>query len=233
MKKTCFIVSAIGDEGTDIRKRADLLFKHILNPICEKCEFTAVRVDQINKADSITQTIIDYLNTAELVIADLTGHNPNAFYEIGYRASTRKPIVHMKQKGEIIPFDIAAIRTLDYDLSDLDSVEELKSRLEQTINSFNFSNTEDNNQNDTSGSNFSQILPILYEIYDNIDDLKNEIKKKDVETIQAVVKASIANTPPSETSEELMMKLLLPELIKNPEAADSLLALSEKFNKGK
>ena len=100
----CFIVSPIGAEGTDIRKRADQLFRHIISPVCEKCGFEAIRVDQLNQVDTITQTIVDALNTYELVIADITGHNPNVFFEMGYRASTGKPIIHLKQKDEKIGF---------------------------------------------------------------------------------------------------------------------------------
>lgn len=55
--------------------------------MCDKMEFEPVRVDMVNQADSITQTILDYLNSAELVIADMSGHNPNVFIEMGYRAA--------------------------------------------------------------------------------------------------------------------------------------------------
>lgn len=80
--KECFVVSGIGSEGTDVRKRADQVFKYIISPVCEECGFNVVRVDKVNQADSITQTIIEYLINSELVIADITGHNPNAFYEM-------------------------------------------------------------------------------------------------------------------------------------------------------
>ena len=49
--KKCFVVSPIGGEGTDIRKRADQVFKYIISPVCETCGFDAVRVDHINQAD--------------------------------------------------------------------------------------------------------------------------------------------------------------------------------------
>ena len=45
-------------------------------------------------------------------------------------------MVHMKEKGEKIPFDIAGIRAFDYDLTDLDLVDEVKERLRQTILAF-------------------------------------------------------------------------------------------------
>ena len=50
-----------------------------------------------------------------------------------------KPIIHLKKKNENIPFDISAIRTFDYDLTDLDAVAETRSRLEKVISSLNYS----------------------------------------------------------------------------------------------
>ena len=117
------------------KKRADKLFKYIIEQVCNGCGFKAIRVDQIKQSDLITQTIIDYLNNAELVIADMSSHNPNAFYEMGFRACTGRPMINLSEKGESIPFDISAIRAFEYDLSDLNSVDEVKRRLEQTINS--------------------------------------------------------------------------------------------------
>ena len=133
MEKICFIVCPIGSEGSDVRKRSDQLLKHILQPVCSEIGLKCIRVDELNLSDTITQTILENLKNADLVIADITDHNPNAFYEIGYRTALGKPIIHLKNKSDNIPFDISAIRTFDYDLTDLDMVEELKNRLIQTI----------------------------------------------------------------------------------------------------
>lgn len=238
--KRCFVVSPIGGEGTDIRKRADQVYKYIISPVCETCGFDAVRVDHINQADSITQTIIDMLLQAELVIADMTGHNPNAFYEMGFRACTGKPMIHLKEKGESIPFDIASIRAFDYDLTDLDAVAEVKERLEQTIKSFNITERKEDesiielDQPDDSGNtNTSQLLPILYEIQDQIVQLKDEIHRKDTETIQAVVRAAQPVMPAEDTNTALM-KALVPDLIKNPALMKNLMQLGEMTkNSGK
>ena len=62
------------------------------------------------------------------------------FFEMGYRKCTDKPIIHLKKKGETIPFDVNTVRTFEYDLTDLDNVEETKKRLEQTIGTFSFEN---------------------------------------------------------------------------------------------
>ena len=71
------------------------------------------------------------------MIADLTEHNPNVFFEIGYRTKSQKPIIHLKRKGETIPFDISAIRTFEYDLTDLDMVTATKNRLTQVKKTLN------------------------------------------------------------------------------------------------
>jgi hypothetical protein len=68
-----------------------------------------------------------------LVIADLTSHNPNVFYELAVRHVIQKPIIQIIQKGERIPFDVSAQRTIDIDHKDLDSVDDAKKELERQI----------------------------------------------------------------------------------------------------
>ena len=131
--KTCFVVSPIGEDDSDTRSNVDKLFRYIIKPVCESCGLQAERADQLNASDSITQTSIEKLQSAELVIVEISGHNPNVFYEIGYRKCTGKPIVHLKKKGEDIPFDVNTVRTFEYDLTDLDNVEEIKRRLMQAV----------------------------------------------------------------------------------------------------
>src|SRR5262249_32336692 len=57
-----------------------------------------------------------HLLNDDLVIADMTNLNPNAFYEIGIRHMAQKPIIHMHKKGEKIPFDVGAYRSLEFSL---------------------------------------------------------------------------------------------------------------------
>lgn len=227
--KRCFVVSPIGDAGTDIRKNADQLYQHIIKPVCEKCGFGAQRVDELNTSGSITQEILDALNEYELVIADLTGHNPNVFFEIGYRTKSQKPIIHLKRKNEIIPFDVSTIRTFEYDLTDLDMVTATKHRLEQVIMNFKYDEIKEYKKTNGSFEN-NMIVASLNDIQYKIDVLSEEIRKKENETIKTVIETFNAQKPEPESSFETeMMKILMPELIKNPNAADALLKLSEKF----
>lgn len=234
--KTCFVVSPIGEKDSEIRSNADKLFKYIISPVCESCGFEPVRVDQINDSDSITQTIIDKLLSSELVIADISGHNPNVFFEMGYRKCTDKPIIHLKKKGETIPFDVNTVRTFEYDLTDLDNVEETKKRLEQTIGTFSFENKTNALGQDEENNKqlfFQSILTMLYQIQDSITELKEQINKKDTETIQAIMQTSLNNAQKEESTDVVMMKTLLPELIKNPKLFQNLMQFAEMTNKPK
>lgn len=234
--KTCFVVSPIGETDSEIRSNADKLFKYIISPVCESCGFEPVRVDQINDSDSITQTIIDKLLSSELVIADISGHNPNVFFEMGYRKCTDKPIIHLKKKGETIPFDVNTVRTFEYDLTDLDNVEETKKRLEQTIGTFSFENKTNALGQDEENNKqlfFQSILTMLYQIQDSITELKEQINKKDTETIQAIMQTSLNNAQKEESTDVVMMKTLLPELIKNPKLFQNLMQFAGMTNKPK
>lgn len=140
-------------------------------------------------------------------------------------------MLHLKEKNEKIPFDIAGIRAFDYDLSDLDSVSEIKTRLEKTIGAMSFESEENIHLEKESllseyYANNVQLLPILYEIQDEISNLKNEIHNKDTETIQAIVKASVP-TAPIEDPNMTIMKAMLPELLKNPSSMKTLIELSK------
>ena len=89
--KNCFIVCPIGNEDTETRKRSDSLYKHVILPVCKETGFEAIRIDKENTTGSITEEIFKHLNEDDLVIADLTENNPNAFYEMGYRSALNKP----------------------------------------------------------------------------------------------------------------------------------------------
>lgn len=79
-----------------------------------KCE----RMDQEHFTGDIVRRIKDRICRAELVIADITGNNPNVFFEIGYAAGVEKQVVLVSQKQEI-PFDLRTERQITYDPNDI------------------------------------------------------------------------------------------------------------------
>ena len=134
-EKICFIVTAIGESGTPTRERADNVYKYLIAPVCEELGYKPVRVDHVNAVDNINATIINYLKTAPMVIADMTDHNPNAFYELGFRQALELPLVPIIKVGERLPFDVMTTRTVFYD-TDVSKIEESKENLKSKIQSF-------------------------------------------------------------------------------------------------
>lgn len=215
--RICFVVCPIGEDNSNTRNRSDKLLKHIIEPVCDKNNLEVIRVDTLNYSDSITNTIVEYLNTADLVIADLSDHNPNAFYEIGYRSALKKPIIHLKNKETSIPFDISSIRTFDYDLTDLDAVEELKQRLNQTIATFNFdSSINENNENSDNDYINSQVLQELFKIHDDIEEIKKQVSNNRSDTAAVSVLADKLADKNKFSLEDTMATLFLKEIFNDP-----------------
>lgn len=123
-RKKAFVVSPIGAPGTDVHRNASYALKYIYKAALPAPEWDVHRADEGESPDSIGQHVIRKLSEADLVIADLTGHNPNVFYELAIAHGWRKPVVHLIAKGETIPFDIVDQRTIFYDITDLASVEQ-------------------------------------------------------------------------------------------------------------
>lgn len=114
--KSCFVVGPIGGDESDDRIHADWLLEEIIEPVFKEnfTDFSVTRADKISNPGQITSQVITTLLDADLVIADLTTLNPNAFYEIGIRHTIQKPIIHMHLEGQTIPFDIAPFRSIKF-----------------------------------------------------------------------------------------------------------------------
>ena len=115
----CFYVTPIGADGSEERKHADLFLGSIIEPALEEFGLNIVRADKISVAGIITRQIIEHIVRARLVIADLSFHNPNVFYELALRHSTGLPTVQIMRNSDRIPFDVNQVRTITIDNSSI------------------------------------------------------------------------------------------------------------------
>lgn len=127
-ERVMFVICPIGGEGSAERAAADKFLKYIVQPVADDLAYRVERADTIMETGTITSHIFNRLISVPLVVADLTGHNPNVFYELAARHAAAKPVVHMITKGQSIPFDVAPQRTIFYEL-ELDAVDSAKSDL--------------------------------------------------------------------------------------------------------
>lgn len=91
---------------------------HILN-VAKKLELTVSRADDFFAANSIISDIWDAINSAQIIIADCSGRNPNVFYELGIAHTLGKSVILIAQQKENndLPFDIRHIRGLFYEFT--------------------------------------------------------------------------------------------------------------------
>ena len=115
--KKCFVISPIGSEGSKIRKDADEVFKFIIQPAMHKFDITPFRSDHLDKPGKISEQVFQEIKDANLCIADLTGNNPNVFYELAIAQMLNKPVIIIIKKGQKIPFDVKDFRIIQYDIS--------------------------------------------------------------------------------------------------------------------
>jgi hypothetical protein len=93
----------------------DEVLRSLIVPAATEAGFT-VRSALRKGSDVIQQTIVNDLLQADLVVADLTEHNPNVMFELGVRMMQDKPVALIRAKGTGGIFDVDnMLRVYDYD----------------------------------------------------------------------------------------------------------------------
>lgn len=133
--KKCFVIGPIGKRGSPERTKADWLLEGIIKPVLEgdPLNYDVKRADQISEPGLITDQIIAATIDADLAIADLTGANPNAFYELAIRHMEQKAVIHMAEEGELLPFDIKDYRAVFYKIEHPDDLKRAQAELAEQV----------------------------------------------------------------------------------------------------
>lgn len=187
-QKVCFVISPIGDEGSEIRNRSDKVLQHVFKTALEPLGYAVIRSDEFARPGLITMQILEHIMNDDLVLADLTDHNPNMFYELAVRHAVEKPVIHTIDTRVAIPFDVSDFRTVKFDFRDLDSVAQARNEIQKQAREI-----EDGNVGQTpiklasvvqklgasqSGENFvvRQILDTLLQVRADVSELKKEME---------------------------------------------------------
>ena len=138
---TCFVVMGFGQK-TDYTKpktfNLDKTYQNIIKPAAVTAGFECVRADEIVHAGNINVPMYEQLLKADVVVADVSTYNCNAFYELGVRHALRPyTTIIISEDGLTFPFDVAQIAVRKYrhlgEGIDFDEVVRMRSELSQAM----------------------------------------------------------------------------------------------------
>lgn len=106
---------------------------YLIKQVCQEAGLKALRADDIFAPDIVINDIWRMLSSAGVVIAEITTHNANVFYELGIAHTLGKRVILLRQKeGAVPPFDVAFWRHLEYGLTPR-RVEQFKDTLRRIL----------------------------------------------------------------------------------------------------
>ncbi len=106
------------------------IYKFGIKEPAKDLNIVAERVDEQIYKEGILERIYRQIEIADIIIADMTGQNPNVFYEIGYAHAKGKLCIHLTSDANDIPFDLKDKRHIIYG----NSIEELRVALTRELN---------------------------------------------------------------------------------------------------
>lgn len=102
-----------------------LAVKDALDALGYQCE----RIDELLFVGDVVQTLCDKIEQSELIIADLSGQNPNVLYELGYADALKKKVILLASSADDIPFDVRGRRLITYE----NGLHQLREKLVATV----------------------------------------------------------------------------------------------------
>lgn len=121
-RKNCFIAMPVATTAAQAEFYGDKEhWMHVMEtlfvPAVEQAGFGVWR-PVARGSHLIHAEIVRQLEQADMVLCDISGSNPNVFFELGVRTSVNKPIALVRcDSSTPIPFDVSGINTHTYDPS--------------------------------------------------------------------------------------------------------------------
>jgi hypothetical protein len=190
IEKKCFIITPIGDKNSEVYRHIEGVIGTVIRPLLEENHFTDIKAaHEIDISGSINNQIINRILNDDLVIANLTGNNPNVMYELAIRHATAKPIIHICDENTNLPFDIKGERTIFYK-NDIKGADELKIKIKSFLEKLDYekeyfdnpiynaqqSHTIMQKMEDSEPMKF--IVDSMTKMHDEISTIKNQLNEK-------------------------------------------------------
>lgn len=131
--KTCFVITPISSEGSEIRRHIDGIIDAVIVPVIEEMfNYKMVVSHRIDEPGNIPKQVISSIYESDLVIANLTGTNPNVMYELALSHCFGKITIIIADNDTKIPADIIGERCIFY-INDAKGVIELREKLSRMV----------------------------------------------------------------------------------------------------
>src|ERR1700730_5134373 len=120
--RSCFVIMPFGPPF-------DRYYRRIFIPAIEAAGLAPMRTDSIFSPNTIMADVWRCTKAAAVALADVTGKNPNVFYELGLAHAVGKPVVIITNDLDDVPFDLKGLRIIEYNKDDEDWGETLKATI--------------------------------------------------------------------------------------------------------
>ncbi len=114
-------------------KQFDSYYVKIFKPALTQEGYTVKRADDIFGPRPIMDDVRKSIKEADLILCEVTGRNPNVYYELGLAHAIGKSVILVSQFGEDIPFDVHHIRVIIYDTTLPDWSRQLAKKIKLAI----------------------------------------------------------------------------------------------------
>ncbi len=105
---SCFVLMPFGDWF-------DKYYQDLYAPAIKDAGYEPIRADSLFSSGSVIEQVWEQIVKAKVLLADLTGKNPNVFYELGLSHAKSKPVIFISGNLEDVPFDLRHLRVIIYD----------------------------------------------------------------------------------------------------------------------
>jgi len=110
----------------------DRYYRNIFVPAIRNCGLVPIRGDGIF-GSAIVSDIWHAIKKSTLALADLTGKNPNVFYELGLAHAIGKAVILVASNTADVPIDLGGLRVILYDKDDENWGQRLQENIQRSI----------------------------------------------------------------------------------------------------
>ena len=93
---------------------SEAVYERLVKPPLEGAGYVVNRADSVVDQQNVLRDIVTGIDRASLIVVDMTGLNPNVFYELGIAHGLGVPTVLIAQSIEEVPFDLRSYRVQEY-----------------------------------------------------------------------------------------------------------------------